>query len=529
MVKSTYGLEHHGLVNLGNEYWNLHAAPLTEMAIKRGEGFLAHNGALNVLTGKRTGRSPADKYVVDEPSVRDLIHWGKVNKPISQENFERLLHRVQGHFQGRDVFVFDGYVGAHEDHRLPIRIVNTYAWQNLFAHQLFLHPSKERLRFHKPEFVVLCAPDVHADPERDGTNSEAFIIISFERKIVLIGGTHYAGEIKKSVFSVMNYWLPLRKVLPMHCSANVGKDDDVAIFFGLSGTGKTSLSADPQRRLIGDDEHGWSDDGIFNFEGGCYAKCIRLSEKYEPQIYRAIRFGCVLENVVLDEETREPLYDDDSITENTRAAYPIRFIENAVLSGCAGHPKVILLLAADAFGVLPPIARLTPEQTMYHYLSGYTSKIAGTEVGMGQEPEATFDPCYGSPFLPLPHTVYAKLLGERMRQHNTCAYLVNTGWTGGPYGVGNRIRIDYTRIMVRAAIAGKLEENGMREDPFFGVQVPLHIPGIPDELLNPRETWADPLEYDRMARQLVDQFRKNFARFKDVPKEILEAGPRADC
>jgi phosphoenolpyruvate carboxykinase (ATP) len=526
MIRSTYGLEHHGLVNLGNQYWNLHAAPLTEMAVARGEGILAHNGALNVLTGKRTGRSPADKFIVEEPSTRDAIAWGPVNRPISQENFDRLLHRVQGHFQGRDVFVFDGYVGAQEEHSIPIRVVNTYAWQNLFAHQLFLHPGPDRLRYHKPEFTVLCAPDVHADPGRDGTNSEAFIIISFEKKIILIGGTHYAGEIKKSVFCIMNYWLPHRRILPMHCSANVGKDGDVAVFFGLSGTGKTSLSADPQRRLIGDDEHGWCDEGIFNFEGGCYAKCIRLSEKYEPQIYHAIRFGCVLENVVLDATTREPDYDNDTITENTRAAYPVRFIDRAVLSGCGGHPKVMLLLAADAFGVLPPIARLTPEQAMYHYLSGYTSKLGGTEAGMGQDPEATFDPCFGSPFLPLPSTVYAKLLGEKMRQHSTRAYLVNTGWTGGPYGVGQRIRIDYTRAMVRAAIAGELEAAGTRIDPIFRVQVPLHVPGVPDEILDPRKTWAEPAEYDRLAKQLTDRFISNFSRFEDVASEVAAAGPQ---
>jgi phosphoenolpyruvate carboxykinase (ATP) len=422
------------------------------------------------------------------------------------------------------LFVFEGFVGADPEHRFGLRVINELAWQNLFARQLFIRPNAQELANYRPEITVVAAPGFKAEPDVDGTRSEAFIVLNLEEKLILIGGTSYAGEIKKSVFTLLNYLLPARGVAPMHCSANMGEDGGVALFFGLSGTGKTTLSADPTRRLIGDDEHGWSDQGVFNFEGGCYAKCIGLSREKEPQIWEAIRFGAVLENVVVDPDTREPDYGDDSITENTRAAYPLEFIPAAVIPSLGGHPRTVLFLTADAFGVLPPIARLTPEQAMFHFLSGYTSKLAGTERGI-TEPVATFSSCFGAPFLPREPMVYARLLGERIRRHASRVYLVNTGWSGGPYGVGRRLDLDLTRAMVRAAIRGDLEQVSYEPDPVFGLMLPSACPGVPPEVLRPWNVWPDKEAYWRQARELAGRFRENFARFTGVAKDVEAGGP----
>ncbi|NMA68529.1 MAG: phosphoenolpyruvate carboxykinase (ATP) [Desulfitobacterium sp.] len=505
-------------------HYNLQVPELVEMALRRGEGILSSTGAFSVRTGKYTGRSPFDKFIVDEPSIRKHIHWGDVNRPISSEKFAKLFAEVKNYIEEKEHFVFDGFVGADKKYRLPIRVINEFAWQNLFVHQLFVRPTEDELTDHEPEFTVYGVPGFKADPQIHGTNSEAFIICSFEERVILIGGTHYAGEMKKSLFSVMNYYLPFKEVLPMHCSANVGKDGDVALFFGLSGTGKTTLSADPQRNLIGDDEHGWSKDGVFNFEGGCYAKCIDLSQEKEPQIWDAIRFGTVIENVVLDPKTRVPDYSDGSLTENTRAAYPIHYIDGAVIPSVGGHPKVIVFLTADAFGVLPPIAKLTKEQAMYHFLSGYTSKLAGTERGI-TEPSATFSTCFGAPFLPLAPHVYAEMLGEKIDKHQTRVYLVNTGWQGGPYGVGQRIKLQYTRAMITAALNGSLEEANFTPDPIFGLNMPERVEGVPSEILNPRNTWEDKDAYDQNARELALSFIKNFEKFPGIASNIKDAGP----
>lgn len=519
-------LESHGLYNLGHVNWNMHVAVLVEKALQRGEGVLATNGALVVRTGSRTGRSPKDKYIVEDPASKDNIMWGSVNRPMPREQFEALQQRVLAYLQGREVFVFDGFAGADPEYQLPIRVVNEYAWHNLFVHQLFRRVKRDDLLYHRPEFVVISAPGFHAVPERDGTTSEAFIIVDLEQKIILIGGTQYAGEMKKSIFSVLNYIYPQCGVFPMHCSANVGEYGDTAVFFGLSGTGKTTLSADPARRLVGDDEHGWSDNGVFNFEGGCYAKVINLSKKKEPQIWDAIRFGTVLENVVIDPVLHSPHYDDDSITENTRAAYPVEYIDNCVLSGVSGHPKMVIFLTADAFGVLPPVARLNPDQAMYHFLSGYTARLAGTEAGMGSEPEATFSTCFGAPFLPLSPTVYAKMLGEKIAQYNVPVYLVNTGWTGGPAGIGERFDIPVSRAVVSAAISGTMNQLEYRIDPIFGFEVPVECPGVPTELLEPRNTWQLKDKYDQQAQELARRFVKNFEKFTDVPDSVRAAGPK---
>ncbi|MGG3923987.1 phosphoenolpyruvate carboxykinase (ATP), partial [Geobacillus thermodenitrificans] len=435
----------------------LSVAELVEKVLHRNEGRLTHTGAVAVTTGKYTGRSPKDKYIVEEPSTKQNIDWGTVNQPMAPETFQKLYDKVLDYLMKKDeLFVFKGFAGADPKARLPIQVVNEFAWHNLFVHQLFIRPSTEELADHEPQFTVICAPNFKADPAVDGTRSEAFIIISFEQRTVLIGGTEYAGEMKKSIFSVMNYLLPEQGILPMHCSANVGQEGDVALFFGLSGTGKTTLSTDPKRRLIGDDEHGWSSRGIFNIEGGCYAKCINLSREKEPQIFDAIGFGAVLENVILHDATRVPDYDDGTLTENTRAAYPLQAIKNIVDPSVAGHPSTIVFLTADAFGVLPPISKLTREQAMYHFLSGYTSKLAGTERGV-TEPEATFSTCFGAPFLPRPAVEYAEMLGQKIAEHNVRVFLVNTGWTGGPYGVGSRMKLAYTRAMVQAAVEGELD------------------------------------------------------------------------
>ncbi len=508
-----------------NTHYNLSVSQLVETAVKRGEGVLTDKGALNALTGKFTGRSPKDKYVVDEASVHEKINWGPVNQPISPEKFETLYAEVLDYLQEKDLFVFDGFAGADEKYRLPIRVVNEYAWHNLFVRQLFIRPTEAELAGHKAEFTVISAPGFKANPVVHGTNSETFIIISFEKKVVLIGGTEYAGEMKKSIFSVMNLLLPEQDVLPMHCSANVGKAGDVALFFGLSGTGKTTLSADPNRNLIGDDEHGWSDNGVFNIEGGCYAKCIHLSEAGEPQIWKAINYGTVLENVDVNEHTRVADYDSDKYTENTRAAYPVEMIPGAVIPGVGGQPNVIIFLTADSFGVIPPISKLSKEQAMYHFLSGYTSKMAGTERGV-TAPQTEFSTCFGSPFLPLRPVVYAEMLGKKIVEQNAHVYLVNTGWTGGPVGIGKRMNLGYTRAMVTAALNGELENVDYVADPIFGVQVPTSCPGVPSELLQPRNTWEDKGAYDKQARELASRFVENFSKKFPSAAEIAEAGPK---
>lgn len=496
---------------------------LTQIAVERGEAVLTDKGAVRATTGKYTGRSPKDRFIVEEPSTKEDIDWGSVNKPVQSEVFEKLYAKVLEHLgEKNELYVFNGFAGADPASRLHIRVVNEFAWHNLFCHQLFIRPSADELKKHEAQFTIVSAPTFKADPAIDGTNSEAFVMISLERGIILIGGTEYAGEMKKSIFSIMNYLLPKQDILSMHCSANVGDEGDVALFFGLSGTGKTTLSADPHRRLIGDDEHGWSEDGVFNIEGGCYAKCINLSEEKEPQIYGAIREGSVLENVVLDEEGT-PDYDDGSLTENTRAAYPLEYIEGSVIPSVAGHPKTILFLTADAFGVLPPISKLTKEQAMYHFLSGFTSKLAGTERGI-TSPQMTFSTCFGSPFLPLHATVYAEMLGKKIDEHDVNVFLVNTGWTGGEYGVGQRMKLSYTRTMVRAAIEGKLDNVETEQGKVFGLNMPVEIEGVPSEILNPRNAWADKEAYDVKAKELTAAFRENFKKFGSVSKEIEEKG-----
>ncbi|HYP41358.1 MAG TPA: phosphoenolpyruvate carboxykinase [Chloroflexia bacterium] len=506
---------------------NLNAAMLNEEAARNGEGHFAAGGSLVVSTGQYTGRSPKDKFVVEEQSSKDKVWWGSVNQPISEEKFNALRDRMLQHIEGKDLYTQDLYVGADPGYCLSVRVFTETAWANLFARNLFIRPSREELAGFEPEFTVLNVPSFQADPKREGTRSETFIILNLAQKLVLIGGTRYAGEIKKSMFTVMNYMLPMRGVLPMHCSANIGPDGDSALFFGLSGTGKTTLSADPKRTLIGDDEHGWSDNGVFNFEGGCYAKVIKLSPKAEPDIWNAShRFGTVLENVVMDPETRELDLDSDKLTENTRSAYPIHYIPNASPTGMGGHPKNIIMLTADAFGVMPPIARLNPEQAMYYFLSGYTAKLAGTERGI-TEPQPEFSACFGSPFLPLPPMTYARMLGEKIWEHGADVWLVNTGWTGGAYGKGRRMSIAHTRAMVTAALDGSLARVETRPDPTFGVGVPTSCPGVPDEVLWPRNTWDDKAAYDEAARNLALRFAENFKKFEDqVTQEVRKAGPR---
>nr|WP_263325357.1 phosphoenolpyruvate carboxykinase (ATP) [Neobacillus sp. Marseille-Q6967] len=516
------------LLDERNVQLQLSVPQLVEKILSRKEGKLTSTGAVSVSTGKYTGRSPQDKFIVLEKSTKDKIAWGPLNQPISEEVFKNLYQKVLDYLkQKEEIFVFKGFAGADKKSRLPIQVVNELAWHNLFAHQLFIRPNDEELLTHNTGFTVISAPHFKANPAVDGTNSETFIIISFEQRTVLIGGTEYAGEMKKSIFSVMNYLLPENNIFSMHCSANVGLEGDVALFFGLSGTGKTTLSADPNRRLIGDDEHGWSSNGVFNIEGGCYAKTINLSREKEPQIFDAIRFGTVLENVILNPESRIADYDDGSLTENTRAAYPIDAIDNIILPSIAGHPNTIVFLTADAFGVLPPISKLTKEQAMYHFLSGYTSKLAGTERGV-TSPEATFSTCFGAPFLPLPATRYAEMLGEKILEHNANVFLVNTGWTGGEYGVGNRMKLAYTRAMVQAALEGELNHVETVRDEIFGLNIPLHIAGVPDEVLQPNKTWGDQLAYEKKAKELASKFRDNFKKFTNVAPEIeAKGGPIA--
>src|SRR5213083_2065271 len=495
-------------------YRNLTPSQLYEHALRRGEGVVTSAGPFSAVTSPHTGRSPNDKFLVQEPDSTGQIWWGKVNQPIAPEKFARLKADVEAHLSGQELFVRDVYAGADPAFRLPIRFMTPNAWHALFVYNMFLRPADGALSSFEPEFEVLHAPEFHADPAIHGTKSGTFIIVSFAQRTILIGGTRYAGELKKSIFSVLNYLLPLQGVLSMHCSANVGKQGDCALFFGLSGTGKTTLSADPERRLIGDDEHGWSDQGVFNVEGGCYAKVIRLSREGEPEIYATTRmFGTVLENVVVDPATRAIDLESAEITENTRASYPIHFIPNHVPGGVAGHPVHIVFLTCDAYGIMPPIARLSPAQAMYHFLSGYTAKVAGTERGV-TEPKETFSACFGAPFLPLHPNAYAALLGEKIGRHGVQCWLVNTGWTGGPYGVGQRVRLGLTRAMVRTALAGRLDRIPTTPDPVFGVEVPLQVPGVPGEMLLPRGTWSDPAGYDAQATRLARMFRENFEQFQ---------------
>lgn len=520
----TYGLKDLGIKNHRHIYRNLPVPKLIEHTIARGEGILASNGALCLITGKYTGRSPNDKFIVEEPSSAEEIHWNELNVSISETNFFLLYRRVISYVQGRDLYIFDGYVGADPKYRMAVRIINELPAQNLFAHQMFIRPTPEELETHQPDFTVIAVPNLHGDPDYDdGINSEAFIVAHFQKKLIIIGGSKYAGEIKKSVFSLMNYFMTKKNVLPMHCSANMDENGNIALFFGLSGTGKTTLSADPNRRLIGDDEHGWSDDGIFNFEGGCYAKTINLSRENEPQIWDAIRFGSIIENVIVDHHSRKPDYHDGSLTENTRVAYPLEYIPNSVIPSIGGHPQAVIFLTADAFGVLPPIAKLTKEQAMYHFMSGYTSKIAGTERGI-KEPLATFSACFGKPFLPLPATVYAEMLGKRLEEHGAKVYLINTGWSGGGYGVGQRIPIKYTRAMVAAALNGELDNVKFLPHPIFKILVPETVPGVPSEILDPKNTWKNPVAYEKQAKHLAQLFQENFKRFIASP-ELLAASP----
>jgi phosphoenolpyruvate carboxykinase (ATP) len=502
-----------GLAGAPTVHRNLSVAELYEHALRRGEAELGADGQLVVETGEHTGRSPKDKFFVREPGSEALIDWGETNKAIDPATFDALFERVAAYLAEREIYALDTYVGADERYRLPVRVITQYAWHSLFARNLFITPPTAPADF-VPEFTVVDAAEFVAIPERDGTRSGTFVLVNMARKIVLIGGTRYAGEIKKSVFTIMNYLMPLRGVLPMHCSANVSGDGTSAIFFGLSGTGKTTLSADSKRRLVGDDEHGWSADGVFNFEGGCYAKAIHLSQKAEPEIWAAShRFGAVLENVVVDGTTRELDLDSEAKTENTRAAYPVDFISNVVPGLMANHPRTILMLTADAFGVLPPIARLSPEQAMYHFLSGYTAKVAGTEKGV-TEPTATFSTCFGAPFMVHRPTVYAKLLGERIAQHGVTCWLVNTGWSGGPYGVGKRMAIAHTRAMVNAALDGALRHAAFVREPFFGLEIPRAVPDVPNDVLNPRNVWADPSAYDAQAEKVARLFFENFKKFE---------------
>ena len=526
-LQAAAGLDAHGIRATKPVHVNLPAAALYEHAISRREGVVAAEGPLVCRTGAHTGRSPNDKFVVEEPSSQANIWWGKVNKPMTPAHYEALRADVVAHLGGQELFVQDLYAGADTAHRLPVRFVQEFAWHNLFVRNLFIVPPAADLPGFRPEFTVMTAPSFKADPSRHGTRSDVVIALNLAAREVIIAGTSYAGENKKSIFTVLNYVLPLKGVLAMHCSANIGRGGDTALFFGLSGTGKTTLSSDPERRLIGDDEHGWSDRGVFNFEGGCYAKMIKLSAEAEPQIYGTTRrFGTVLENVAIDAATRQLDFDDASLTENTRGAYPIEFIDNAVLEGIGGHPENIVMLTADAYGVLPPIARLSPEAAMYHYLSGYTAKVAGTEKGV-TEPTATFSTCFGAPFLPLNPNVYARQLGERIARYQSKVWLVNTGWTGGAYGTGHRMKIAHTRAMIRAALSGGLDHVGYQRHPVFNIEMPTSCLDVPAAVLDPRGTWADPAAYDQQAARLASMFIENFKAFEaDVAPEVKAAGPR---
>lgn len=519
-----------GLKNIEHYHWNYGTAQLYEAAIRRREAHLAHLGPLVTRTGSFTGRAPNDKFIVDEPGSRDKVWWGDINRPISEEKFDALFRRACHFLEGQEVFVQDCLVGADTSYELPIRVITQKAWHSLFARTMFIRPENfdRKIGVNEPRFTVLHVPHLHAMPSMDSTNSEAFIIVHLTRGLVLIGGTQYAGEIKKSIFSVMNYLLPQQDVLSMHASANMDESGSVAIFFGLSGTGKTTLSADPHRILIGDDEHAWGEHGVFNLEGGCYAKVIRLSQEREPLIYDTTRrFGTILENVGMDFRHRQVDLDDAELTENTRAAYPITHIDNAIYPGIAGHPEHVIMLTCDAFGVMPPLSRLTIEQAMYHFISGYTAKVAGTEKGV-TEPQAVFSTCFGAPFMSLHPSVYASLLGEHLERHQSDCWLINTGWSGGPYGTGQRIDIHDTRAMLQAVLTGQLDDVEMWTEPFFGLSIPTHCPGVDDAILQPRATWSDGEAYDRQATELARRFHENFAGYTDiVGEEIINSGPPA--
>jgi phosphoenolpyruvate carboxykinase (ATP) len=527
-VASEYDLSNYGLKNLNKVYWNLSVPALYEEILFRREGQLAAGGAIIVETGRHTARSANDKFVVKEATTENNIWWGEYNRPFNPDKFNLVLSRMQGYLQDRDLFIQDCYVGADPEHRLPIRIITEYAWHSLFAKNMFIPiESHDELRKHVPEFTVLCVPSFQGLPALDGTNIGTFILLNFDQRLVLIGGSGYGGEIKKSIFTIMNYQLPLQGAMPMHCSANTGDDDDVALFFGLSGTGKTTLSADPTRHLIGDDEHGWGDQGIFNFENGCYAKVIQLSPEAEPQIYATThRFGTILENVIQDPVSRILDLDDDHLTENTRGSYPLNFIENAVDEKRGGHPKNIIMLTCDANGVLPPIAKLTPDQALYHFISGYTSKVSGTEIDLGVEPEVTFSTCFGAPFMVHHPYTYANLLKNKIIKYNVDCWLVNTGWTGGPFGIGKRISIHYTRTLLNDALSGKLKKVKFRKDAVFGFQVPTECPGVPTDILDPASCWSDPKAFAHKHRQLATLFIENFKKFaSECPEEVIHAGP----
>lgn len=512
------------LIHKPSSHFQLTTTELYNKILKREEAELTELGAINAKTGEYTGRSPKDKYIVDNPQVKDDIDWGSINQPISEEKFLNLYYQVIEYLdQKEEVFVFNGYAGSDKDSQLDLTVVNEFAWHNLFAQNLFIKPSsKEEASKIKADFTIISAPTFKANPEKDGTRSETFVIISFKHKTVLIGGTEYAGEMKKSIFSVMNYLLPEQDIMSMHCSANVGHKGDVALFFGLSGTGKTTLSADPNRKLIGDDEHGWNENGVFNIEGGCYAKAIHLSEEKEPQIFNAIRYGTVLENCVVDAHGYVD-FDDNKLTENTRAAYPIHHIDNIVVPSKASHPNTIIFLTADAFGVLPPISKLSKDQAMYHFLSGFTSKLAGTERGI-TEPQPSFSTCFGAPFLPLNAKVYADLLGRLIDKHDVDVYLVNTGWTGGKYGEGNRIELRHTRKMVNDAISGKLKNSEFEEDHIFGLSIPKTVEDVPTTILQPINAWTNKEAYDKQARDLVARFKDNFKKFGPETEHLEKSG-----
>ena len=527
-IRSDYGLDYIGLTNLRKVYWNLPTESLYEEIIFRGEANISHLGPVIVNTGEHTARAADDKFVVREPSTEEHVWWGQYNRPYSPEKFNELFSRLQGYLQGRDIFVQDCYGGSDPDHRLAVRIITEDAWQSLFARNMFIKPkTMEDYRRHSPEFTVIAVPGFKAFPQIDQTPTETFIMINFAQKLCIIGNTAYGGEIKKTIFTVLNYLLPLDGIMTMHCSANVGKDGDVALFFGLSGTGKTTLSADPGRGLIGDDEHGWSDNGIFNFEDGCYAKVIGLSSTAEPQIYACThRFGTILENVVYDPVTRFIDLDDDTLTENTRASYPLEYIENSVVDKRGGHPKNIIFLTCDASGVMPPIARLSVEQAMYHFISGYTSKIAGTEIGLREEPEITFSACFGGPFMVHAPAFYANLLQKKIERYGVNCWLVNTGWVGGPYGIGKRISIHFTRLMLNAVLSGQLNDVEYSHDPVFKFLVPKTCPGIPEQVLDPASSWSNKTEYVKKYRQLASRFVDNFKKFETYsPPEVRKAGP----
>lgn len=528
-TKSDFGLEYIGLINLRKAYWNLTTEALYEEIIFRGEAQISQLGPIIVNTGKHTARAANDKFIVRESTTEKNVWWGEYNRPYSSQKFDELYNRLQGFLQGRDVFIQDCYGGADINYRIPVRIITELAWHSLFARNMFIKPkTNEEYRRHVPEFTVIAVPSFKAFPQMDSTPTNTFIVINFEQRLCIIGNTGYGGEIKKSVFTLLNYLLPMQGIMTMHCSANVGKKGDTALFFGLSGTGKTTLSADPNRGLIGDDEHGWSDEGIFNFEDGCYAKVIGLSPSAEPEIYACTKqFGTILENVVYDPVTRLVDLDDDTLTENTRASYPLDYIANAIPDKTSGHPKNIIFLTCDASGVMPPIARLTPDQALYHFISGYTAKVGGTEIGLGEEPEITFSACFGAPFMVLPPSFYADLLKRKILRYGVNCWLVNTGWVGGPYGVGKRISIRYTRDLLNSALTGELKDVDYYADPVFGFQVPQHCPGIPDNVLYPASSWPSEEAYSKRYRSLAARFIDNFQKFADrCPLEVVNSGPK---